>query len=293
MKVTIASGSIASIPLIQSLMASDQFDRLLIPEPFGPLRQVFGTIVPHDRILETTRESAQKIRLSPNSDRLISIGYTYKIGFDGDGSGVNVHFGALPENKGPDPLFWTLKEGKKIAYITIHEISEQIDSGDILLQKGHPIMPGENYGLLYSRLGALLVPMIQEILNSTPSAQAQDVSESGYYKKPTEDDCRIDWRQSSQQIEALINACNPRYNGAMTTLNGGMIRILEVNPIPNGAIPNTESAVPGKVVLANQDGIFVKCGEGILKLNVVSLNEGLFSGQKLVALGVNQTIQLV
>ncbi|PIQ48631.1 MAG: hypothetical protein COW03_09145 [Cytophagales bacterium CG12_big_fil_rev_8_21_14_0_65_40_12] len=295
MKVSIATGSIASIPLITQLLAGNQLDQVFISEPHKEQLSIFGQIVKPESIVKTTEIDAKNLEVSTDCQVLISAGYPYKINLLENGvEALNIHFGPLPESRGPDPLFWTLKQGKKIAYVSIHKISENFDQGELLLQKGHVIMPGENYGLLYSRLGSLLVPMVLEILSSDFKGTPQDSDNGMYYSKPTETDLRIDWNLDATKIVNLVNACNPRYHGAATTMNGTMVRVFEANPIPDNFIPNTRQLKPGQVVYAGQEGVFVKCGnDSILNLNIVSLNEGFFSGAKLAAMGVNQSITFI
>ena len=297
MKIVIASGSISSISIIQSLASTGELMNLIIPEPYELLRQTFGQFLKSEKILNSSKESASCFSFDEEPDLFISIGYPYKIGFKNPQTkGLNVHFGPLPENRGPDPLFWTLRDGKRVAYICIHEISEAYDAGKILIEKGHTIMPEENYGLLYSRLGILAVPMIQELMEHMPEAKIQDESKTIYRKKPTPEDCTINWDiMEATEIENLINACNPRQNGAITTMNGTVIRILEAFRIESGHFKNiTGSQQPGSVVLANHEGVFVKCkNDEILRLNIVMLNEGYFSGAKLTAMGVNENIKFV
>lgn len=295
MKVSIATGSIASIPLITQLQSSEQLDQVFISEPHHELFSLFTQIVRPESIVKTTEMSAKNLQVSKDSQVLISVGYPYKIKLVSDKTeALNIHFGSLPENRGPDPLFWTLQQGKKVAYISIHKITEKFDEGEILALKGHAIMPGENYGLLYSRLGSLLVPMVQEVLSERPKGSSQSPENAQYFGKPAESDLRIDWNMNARKICDLVNACNPRYNGAATTMNGTIVRVFEANPIPDNAIPNRSSFKPGQVIHAGQEGVFVKCGnESILGLSVLSLNEGFFSGAKLAAMGVNQSITFI
>lgn len=295
MKVSIATGSIASIPLITQLQSSEQLDQVFISEPHHELFSLFTQIVRPESIVKTTEMSAKNLQVSKDSHVLISVGYPYKIKLeDNKTEALNIHFGSLPENRGPDPLFWTLQQGKKVAYISIHKITDKFDEGEVLAQKGHAIMPGENYGLLYSRLGSLLVPMVNEVLSTNSLGNLQSSENAKYYSKPTEMDLRIDWKIDSRKICDLVNACNPRYNGAATTMNGTTVRVFEANPIPDNAIPNHSNFKPGQVIHAGQEGVFVKCGnESILGLSVLLLNEGFFSGAKLASMGVNQSVTFI
>jgi len=47
---------------------------------------------------------------------------------------LNVHYSLLPENKGREPLFWTLLNGGN-AGVTIYKMTENVDIGDVIAQK--------------------------------------------------------------------------------------------------------------------------------------------------------------
>lgn len=53
---------------------------------------------------------------------------------------LNVHPSALPELRGPEPLFWALRSGAEAAGVTIHHMDEGLDTGDIVLQ-GEAALP--------------------------------------------------------------------------------------------------------------------------------------------------------
>ena len=292
MHISIATGSIAAIPLIQNLATSSLLTQLIIPEPHNELEGIYSQFVEPGLIVKTTQNEATNLNDIIDTDILISIGYPYRIGaLEQSTKGLNVHFGALPENRGPDPVFWTLRKGKKIAYISVHKLSEKFDEGDILIQKGHPIMPGENYGLLYAKLGTLLVPMIKDLLTGGLKGTPQDVANAQYLNKPKEEEIKIDWNEPARQVENLINACNPKYNGAFTSMNGAMLRIFEAVPVQDFQTNDLSSFNPGQIINVSNEGVFVLCGhDSVICLRVVSLNEGIFSGAKLGALGLNQNI---
>src|SRR4051794_33572606 len=47
---------------------------------------------------------------------------------------LNMHPSLLPRHRGPDPLFWTLRDGGERAGVTIHYMDERFDTGDVALQ---------------------------------------------------------------------------------------------------------------------------------------------------------------
>lgn len=204
----------------------------------------------------------------------------------------NIHFSLLPAYRGPDPIFWQLKNGEQIGGITIHQIDTEFDAGITVARQQIPFIGAENWGICdgrYSRaVFNLMVPLINtlnqggQVLALSPLAEDQS-----YFPRPTATDLTIDWdRYTAATIENLVNACNPSYGGALTFYKGQPVRIMEVVPIPTEA--NKSNVPAGSVVFADaQNGVIVKCADQqLLRLNIVKLNEGYFTGFKLFALGV-------
>jgi methionyl-tRNA formyltransferase len=209
----------------------------------------------------------------------------------------NFHFGTLPQYKGADPIFWQIRNLEGKSNLTIHLMTEHVDEGPVVLTHEIPMIPGENYGLACSRMGGIAVEAIQKLLdlyrNNTLAGQPQQTAESLYYNKPGEAELSINWKeQTASQIESLVNASNPKYGGASTWIRGMEVRILEVSPadIADGA--ETE---PGTIIYADAVyGLIVACkNKEYLRINIVQMAEGYFSGTKLFGMGIRAGEQFI
>ena len=203
---------------------------------------------------------------------------------------LNIHFGKLPQNRGADPVFWSLKNGDKHAYITVHEIADDWDTGAILLEQQLPIIPGETYGMVYTKLSLQLgnlIPKIIEKVGDTTLYKMQTITEAVYNKKPNADTTTINWEeQTAVEIEQLVNACNPKYGGATTYYEGGIVKIIEVDLVNEQQLIVGKTA--GEIIHAHpNEGLFVYCNQGqLLRINVMSSDAGILSGKKYVNLGI-------
>ncbi|WP_299432677.1 formyltransferase family protein [uncultured Aquimarina sp.] len=204
---------------------------------------------------------------------------------------LNIHFGKLPENRGPDPLFWSIKEGKKQTAITIHQMEEEWDTGKILIEHPISIIPGETHGMANSKMSYMLGELTHkalELIVDSKNLKQQSDKNIKYLHKPTEKDTTIYWEtQTADVIEQLVNACNPKYGGATTYYQGSPIRIIEVAPVDS---PPLLGKTAGEIIHAHpQEGLYVNCKYGkILKINTISSDAGILSGTKYVHLGVRQ-----
>lgn len=263
--------------LLEQVMLHPDAEALL----FEPLSELVAPLA-IDRIADPSNPP-----IKDTCDLVIVMGYPTKITGSFDAKLVNIHFGPLPENKGPDPVFWTLRNGKLLSYIAIHEINDSFDSGLILKEQSFDIAPGENHGLLSSRLSHLCIQLVQELIAGDIKPREQESDRSNHNPMPEGPDFVINWNEmTSIEIENLVNACNPIHGGARTLINGGALSIYEVMPA-SLVVPDAESKQPGEVVHSSlEQGLVIKCKDGnYLKISILSLNEGIFSGNKLAALG--------
>ena len=65
---------------------------------------------------------------------------------------VNIHPSLLPLHKGLDPHGRVLAAGEKITGCTVHLVSEEVDSGDVLAQAQVPVEPGDDVTSLAARV---------------------------------------------------------------------------------------------------------------------------------------------
>ncbi|WP_158237196.1 methionyl-tRNA formyltransferase [Aquimarina sp. MAR_2010_214] len=206
---------------------------------------------------------------------------------------LNIHFGKLPENRGPDPLFWSIKNGEKNTAITIYQMDEEWDTGKILIEQVVPIIPGETSGMVNSKMSFMLEQLAEKALHliqnpenyKTQSIESQCI----YNKHPNPEELTINWEeQTADEIENLVNACNPKYGGATTYYQGSPVQIIEVSP---SDCPDTlTDKTPGEIVhIHPQEGLFVYCKDKkLLRVNIIHSDAGVLTGQKYFHLGVKQ-----
>ncbi len=293
MKKTILLTSNQYAPhLIDFLMQQHRLIKVFVGEEAAVLQGYFKQLFP---TLEVEVFSEQKLKLLMDSEvHLIVFGFSHIIKKSTYSQGqlaCNIHFGRLPEEKGPDPLFWAIKNGKESIVATVHRLSEEVDGGDVLCEKEFPIRKEENHGMVYSRLSALMPEIMAPLLQGLYAERVQDLKASHYEARPEEKDLRINWSEMEAiVVENLVRACNAKYGGALAFLNGAMVRIAEVSVLSSVSFPPVD--VPGKVVeISEEKGLVVSCaGQSFVRINAVSLNEGIFSGGRLRAFGVDESV---
>jgi folate-dependent phosphoribosylglycinamide formyltransferase PurN len=101
---------------------------------------------------------------------------------------INVHPSLLPKYRGPEPYYWVLANQEKTTGVTVHHMSEQLDSGDIILQRELEIRPNENETSLTNHCSEIaariLCEAIENLLTGSAPRIPQNSAQGSYYSFP-------------------------------------------------------------------------------------------------------------
>jgi len=64
---------------------------------------------------------------------------------------INRHNALLPKNRGRLTPFWVLYKGEKETGVSIHFVTEELDAGDIIIQKKFPIAKNDNFNTIVKK----------------------------------------------------------------------------------------------------------------------------------------------
>lgn len=176
---------------------------------------------------------------------------------------INVHVSLLPRHRGAAPMQRAIIEGDTETGITIMQMDEGLDTGDIISQVSFPIFPTDNFETIHDESaeigGDLLVRTLRDIEAGNTYREPQDSSLATYAAKIEKSDCKIDFTRTSREIDCQIRGTTPT-PGAFCYLNGKMLKIFS-------AVPSDKPGECGKVVALDSKGegsFTVGCGEGSL-----------------------------
>ena len=114
-----------------------------------------------------------------------------------------VHESDLPKGKGFSPIQWQLLEGKSEIKITLIEATNEVDSGDIFLQKKLVFKGTELYEEIREIQAKGTFSIINEFLENYPNIkQKKQVGTESFYPRRTKDDGELD---ISKTIEENFN----------------------------------------------------------------------------------------
>lgn len=205
---------------------------------------------------------------------------------------VNIHGSLLPKYRGAAPIQWAVLNGEKEAGNTIMQMNEGLDTGDILTQESVLLDEKETAGSLYDKLsqmgGALLLRTLDRLEEGSITPVPQDDAQSCYAKMLRKEMGQIDWSKSAEEIGRLVRGLNP-WPSAYTHWNHKLLKIWMASPVSQEQLGVLEAAgkeaasdaaadagkkaspVPGTVVAAAKDRLWIQTGDGLLALEDVQL----------------------
>jgi len=169
---------------------------------------------------------------------------------------INVHPSLLPLYRGASPIQRAIADGATTTGVTILYLTEDLDAGDIILQRGVSIDADETAGVLEERLAeegaALLREAIASIARGTAPRVPQDHARATYVGRLTKEDGQIDWNRSAADIVNVIRAMHP-WPSAYTTWRGTLLKVWRAR-VGEGA------GAPGEVLAAQPEAVTVAAG---------------------------------
>lgn len=186
---------------------------------------------------------------------------------------LNIHASILPKYRGAAPINWAIIHGEKETGITIMDMDEGLDTGDILLYEKIQIQQEDDFPTIHDKLAEtgskLIVEAIEDIVDGKVQGVKQDDSLSNYAPLIYKDTGEIDWDCTKEEIFNLVRGLQPSPS-AYTLYNDDKVKIHKVE-----YEDSQEEAEIGEIIKVSKDGVYVKVKNGI-----VIIKELQFPGKK-------------
>lgn len=172
---------------------------------------------------------------------------------------LNVHDSLLPAYAGFSPLIWALINGEREVGVTAHLMNEELDAGDIVLQRAVPVGPRDTATDLFHKTVELIAPVTQGALDLIASGRTgftpQDRSRASFFHKRSIEDSRIDWTWPADVLERLVRAQSDPYPSAFTFHRGRRLEILAAT-----VSARRYGGTPGRIFFREDDAVVIVAG---------------------------------
>lgn len=183
---------------------------------------------------------------------------------------INVHPSLLPKYRGAAPVNWTIINGEKVTGVTIMQMDEGMDSGDILLIREVQIGDDDDAETMLERLSHIGAEMLVETLSLLGREKLepvkQDESKVTYAPMLQKSDGEIKWGKTAGEIRNLIRGLTP-WPGTFTKLGDKTLKIYKAN-IHEGR------GRPGEIIESGKNSMIVATGDGALEILELQIEGG-------------------
>ncbi len=191
---------------------------------------------------------------------------------------INVHASLLPKYRGAAPIQWAILNGEKKSGVTIMQMGEGLDDGDMLLTREVILDGTETGGSLFDDLaqlgGKAVVEALELIEQGSINPVKQDESAATHVSMINKELGRINWSDAAERIERYVRGLNP-WPSAYSSFKGKNLKIWRSHVVPSEELDskgvNLADYKEGQVCFVNKKCVFVATGEGVLSLDEIQL----------------------
>lgn len=179
----------------------------------------------------------------------------------------NVHASLLPRWRGASPIQQAILAGDCQTGITLMQMGEGLDDGDILWQEACPITPQDTYASLEQKLAQLGSHLLSRALNDfIQNAHClapipQETSLVTHAPKIDKQEAHLDWTLPAEILERKIRAFDPA-PGCFVIYNEHRVKIWGAD-----VLSQKNAGIPGQIIDISAEGLTVQAGNNsVLRL---------------------------
>ena len=184
---------------------------------------------------------------------------------------INIHASLLPRWRGAAPIQRAIEAGDQRSGISIMQMDEGLDTGDILMTESLEIGPEDPAGIVHDRLMALgasaIVCALSRLERGVLIPKPQPEQGVTYARKIEKSEMSIDWELPAEQLHNKIRAFDP-FPGCTTRRQAGAREVLKIWRAR--VLSAAQSSKPGTLLAVEERQFVVQCG-GHSRLAVLEL----------------------
>lgn len=186
---------------------------------------------------------------------------------------LNLHASLLPRWRGAAPIQRAIEAGDAKSGVTVMQVAEGLDTGDMLLKGEVEISSTTTGGELHDKLALQGAELISRVLADIKSFVPQPQPQDGacYAAKIDKAECKLDFNQKADVLCRKIRAFNP-YPAMFFEYGGERFKVLEAH--------KAEKYAPAGTIIQDNNSLLIACADGALNITQIQRQ-----GKKLMTIG--------
>lgn len=176
---------------------------------------------------------------------------------------INVHPSLLPKYRGATPIQNALLNDDKISGVTIMRVVQEVDAGDILLQRTFPISNNETYEDIMPKLAEMGGEMAVEAFDMLEKGNAtflpQRTEDATFVSLLHKEDGQLDFRKNTRSLICQMRALSGNL-GCYFVLQESKIKVKELQDVSESF-----QGSPGEVILSKKR-LVIATGDGAVEI---------------------------
>lgn len=180
---------------------------------------------------------------------------------------INVHGSLLPKYRGAAPIQWAIINDESETGVTIMQMDEGMDTGDILLPTAIPIQKDDTAGTLFTKLSILGGETLREAVRLlkenklTPIKQDDSIAtEAPLLSKEIG---HLDWNKEAGELHCLIRGLDP-WPSAYGFSGNKRFRFFQPEVIKGNVTQK-----PGTLCRADKNGLLIATGKDYVAIHEI------------------------
>ena len=182
---------------------------------------------------------------------------------------INIHASLLPMYRGAAPIQWAILNKEEKSGVTIMQMDEGLDTGDMLLKGETVIEKDDTADSLHDKLseqGAnLIVEALALLEKGELKATPQPEGPLFYAKMIKKEDGALDFNEAAEDLAVKVRAFWS-WPATFAMLNDSFVKICAAYSTDDESGMN-----PGDVCKVEKDGIYVQTGKGELVITKIQI----------------------
>lgn len=186
---------------------------------------------------------------------------------------LNLHASLLPRWRGAAPIQRAVEAGDAKSGVTVMQVAEGLDTGDMLLKGEVEITSTTTGGELHDKLALVGADLISAVLSDIKSFTPQPQPQDGacYAAKIDKSEYKLDFNQKADVLCRKIRAFNP-YPAMFFEYGGERFKVLEAH--------KAEKYAPAGTIIEENNSLLIACADGALNITQIQRQ-----GKKLMSIG--------